>query len=57
MLDEFLILEEDKENGGYTIREANINEGSGHYEKKQIAKMYLEQLENSNQFDELCGKL
>jgi hypothetical protein len=57
MLDEFLIIEEDKENGGYTIREANINEGGGHYEKKQIAKMYLEQLENSNQFDELCSKL
>ena len=57
MLDEFLIIEEDKETGTFSIREANVGETGDQIEKKQLAQQYLEQLENSDKFDDLCGKL
>jgi len=53
MLDEFLIIEEDPNQNAYTIREANVGESGNQIEKKKLAQVYLEQLEDSDKFDNL----
>lgn len=53
MLDEFLLLEKDKNGEFELVRGSNLGDTSSQIEKKKLAKMYLDQLEQSNNFDEL----
>lgn len=58
MLDEMLIIEEQQIDMGDTciIRQANLGETCNQSEKKQLAKFYLEQLEVSQRFQDVCSK-
>ena len=53
MVDELLVLEKDEVTGAYAIREADIGELSAQSQKKDMAKYYLKQVEESAQFNDL----